>query len=284
MTNDAKRRTLALLLLTIGAAVLIAMGLPYLKFQPSNPLPDLQVTPEKHTSESAPAVAVSISATAQTIFAIVLLTGTALAGIKYRKKIPWKEILIPAISITVLALIGLVIRFALQGVPLGFSGQPPKILPQVNFESPSLGPVNPNLIWLVWIGLAVGMISIGVWILFWSAGRSRPDDPLKREAELAIHALRTGSDIRNVIVRCYLQMSQALQKEQGIKREETMTARDFERLLEARGIPHDPIHQLTGLFEGARYGHRPPGPEDERTAFECLSAIVQYGRVTKPPA
>jgi hypothetical protein len=284
MTVDAKRRTLALLLLTIGAAVLIAMGLPYLKFQPSAPLPELQKTTEKLTPESVPAITFSVSATAQMITAIVLLAAAAFAGFKFRKKIPWREILIPSISIAVLALIGLIIRFALQGVHLGFSGRPPEILPQVNFESPSLGPVNPNWIWLVWIGLAIGMISIGVWFLFWSAGRSRTEDPLKREAELAIHALRTGSDIRNVIVRCYLQMSQALQKEQGITREETMTARDFERLLEARGIPHDPIHQLTRLFEGARYGHRPPGPEDERTAFECLSAIVQSSRATKPPA
>jgi hypothetical protein len=103
-----------------------------------------------------------------------------------------------------------------------------------------------------------------------------------REAERAIRALQTGSDIQNVIVRCYLQMSQALQKERGIKREAAMTARDFERLLEARGIPHTPVHQLTRLFEAARYGRRSSGPEEEREALDCLNAIVRHSRAARP--
>jgi hypothetical protein len=78
-------------------------------------------------------------------------------------------------------------------------------------------------------------------------------------------------------------MSQALQKERGIEMEQTMTARDFESLLEARGIPRDPVHQLTQLFEGARYGHRQPGPDEEQKAFDCLNAIVQYSRATGQP-
>ena len=93
-----------------------------------------------------------------------------------------------------------------------------------------------------------------------------------------MQALRTGRDLKNVIVHCYRQMSLALQKEQGIELEETMTAREFERLLEARGIPHDPVHQLTRLFEAARYGFEQPHPGDEQVALDCLNAIVQYSR------
>ncbi len=94
------------------------------------------------------------------------------------------------------------------------------------------------------------------------------------EAERALQALRTGSHLNDVIVRCYIQMSQALQKEQEIELEQTMTAREFEHLLEARGIPYAPVHQLTQLFEAARYGFRQLGQGDEQKAFECLNAIL----------
>jgi hypothetical protein len=76
-------------------------------------------------------------------------------------------------------------------------------------------------------------------------------------------------------------MSLALKKEQGIELEETMTAREFERLLEARGIPPVPVHQLTQLFEAARYGYRLPTPGDEQTAFDCLNAIVQHAQAVR---
>jgi len=69
-----------------------------------------------------------------------------------------------------------------------------------------------------------------------------------------------------------------LQEEYGLERGEAMTAREFERLLQGRGIPYEPVHQLTRLFEAARYGSRTPGPDEEQRAVECLSAIVQYSR------
>jgi len=77
-------------------------------------------------------------------------------------------------------------------------------------------------------------------------------------------------------------MSAALQKEQGIELENSMTAREFERLLEAKGLPRDPVHQLTQLFEAARYSLRLFTSADEQTAFECLNAIVQFSRERKP--
>jgi hypothetical protein len=74
-----------------------------------------------------------------------------------------------------------------------------------------------------------------------------------------------------------------LRQAQGIEMEAAMTAREFERLLEARGVPRPPVHQLTQLFEAARYGRRPPGADDERRARESLTAIVQYSRAGRRP-
>ena len=93
-----------------------------------------------------------------------------------------------------------------------------------------------------------------------------------------MHALQRGLDLKNVIVDCYRQMSWALQREQGIELNETMTAREFEELLNVRGFPNAPVHQLTQLFEVARYGVRQLNASDERDAFDCLNAIVRHSR------
>ena len=129
-----------------------------------------------------------------------------------------------------------------------------------------------------WIGLGLGMVLLLVRIFLWQSRRNRKGDPLSLQAELALRALESGESFKNVIVRCYTEMSLILQREQGLALEETMTAQEFERLLIARGIPHPPIDQLTCLFEAARYGYHPPTSADERAAYESLNAIVRYIR------
>ena len=131
-----------------------------------------------------------------------------------------------------------------------------------------------GLIWLVWLGLAAALAGLGLWLVVRPPARPMPD-PLQLEAERALQALNDGLDLKNVILRCYSQMAQVLKREQGLEMEVAMTAREFERLAEARGVPPAPVHKLTQLFEAARYGHRPPGPGDERQAVDCLTAIVR---------
>jgi hypothetical protein len=73
-------------------------------------------------------------------------------------------------------------------------------------------------------------------------------------------------------------MSLALAQEQRIERKDFMTTREFEHLLETAGVPYDPIHQLTQLFEAVRYGNWQPNPVDEQKAIQCLQAIMLYCR------
>ncbi len=283
MTVNSKRMTLALFILAVTAIALAAAAIPRLEFQPGIPLPNMNFSGEDLPPESIPVISISFVTFIKMVLGISLLAAAVYAGYKLRKRVSWKEILVPALSIAVMALIGLAILISLQGAKIEFTTLEQVTLPpEIILEGPPLGPVDPNLIRMVWIGLAAGLILFGARILFWTAGRSRPEDTVEREAEQAIHALQTGSDIQNVIIRCYLGMSRALQKERGIKRESTMTARDFERLLEERGIPPGPIRRLTRLFEGARYGFRSSGPEEEREALDCLNAIVEHSRATRP--
>jgi hypothetical protein len=91
-----------------------------------------------------------------------------------------------------------------------------------------LGPVPPLLIWLVGIGLLVTGSLIGFWLYTSDSKRTTTMDVVGLEAEKARLALMTGLDLKDVIVKCYRQMSLALEKEQGLEREDFMTTGEFE--------------------------------------------------------
>jgi hypothetical protein len=147
-----------------------------------------------------------------------------------------------------------------------------------------LGPVPPLLLWLVGFGLLVTGILIAIWIVGSPANRATTIDIVGLEAEKAWRELKAGLGLKDVIIKCYRQMSLALAEEQGIERKDSMTAREFESFLEAAGVPRNPVHQLTQLFEAARYGNWQPNPTDEQKAIHCLEAIVLYTREAKETA
>ncbi len=72
-----------------------------------------------------------------------------------------------------------------------------------------------------------------------------------------------------------------LEKEQGIERKDFMTTGEFEVLLETAGAPHDPVHQLTQLFEAVRYGNWQPNPMDDQKAIQALEAIMLFSQEAK---
>jgi len=114
------------------------------------------------------------------------------------------------------------------------------------------------------------------WRLWHNRRRSEETlDLLAREARSAVEALRSGGDIRNVIIRCYFEMVQVLNRQRGITRKEGMTPREFERRLFELGLPVEPVTKLTRLFESVRYGAKDLGEVEERQALAYLEAIVQ---------
>ena len=70
-------------------------------------------------------------------------------------------------------------------------------------------------------------------------------EPDMAEAQAAIDDLESGVDLRNVILRCYCQMEDALKKQKGLKRHKGMTPREFETSLSGFGIPEQPLIILT---------------------------------------
>jgi len=192
-----------------------------------------------------------------------------------------RKLILRAAVFSALALLLLVI---LPRTPVGQSGMiPVDDSAAVSSTSPSyrvtaLGQPPQFLQWIV-----AGCAGLGLAILAYRALRSDPapqgaENAVLEEAVLAVQALKAGEAPKNVILRCYLEMSQSLQENRGIKRDQVMTTGEFEHLLGVRGFPPAPVHQLTDLFEKARYGELPMSDVDEVRAIESLNEIIDFCR------
>ena len=127
--------------------------------------------------------------------------------------------------------------------------------------------------------LIAAMLTGAVWLV-WHR-RRRPENPMEqlaREAQDALEALQAGSDLKNTVMRCYREMSRVLNAQRGIKRQQAMTPREFEKYLKETGLPGQHVQQLTRLFEGVRYGAKVPDEEKEHQAIACLTAIIEACR------
>jgi hypothetical protein len=143
---------------------------------------------------------------------------------------------------------------------------------------------NPSQ-WLVLVAslgvaLLLTVLVVGIAWAVWRRHR-RPQHPLERlaqEAQNALDALWAGGDLKNVVIRCYLEMSRVVSEQRGIRRDLAMTPREFEHYLEDKGLPGEPVRQLTRLFEEVRYGTLIPGENEKRQAVASLTAIVEVCR------
>jgi hypothetical protein len=185
-------------------------------------------------------------------------------------------------ALLLLVLVGILPR-VLSGKPAIQTENAPIATDRPSFEYPvsPLGEPPPIFAWL-----AAGGVLLGVSLLTMQFLRRKPKpanttDALLQEAEEALHALRAGKDFSNVIIRCYLQMTEVLRSERSFERRDSMTVREFQDWLELKGIPAGPVHQLTSLFEKARYSKEQIDKIDEETGANCLEQIVQYCRKAK---
>jgi hypothetical protein len=278
LADEIKRKALFFLLLAMVAAILIGSALPRLEFQPGLPLPSFengQVIASP--TEQVQLIQIQIGDLFKTLFAVFLALIMMYMVYRASKGVPWKELLanlIPTSLITLAVFAFLILALVL--LPKGQLAVLPETLPTpAPIQTSPLGPVPPSLYWIVGILLAAAALILGVELL-----RARPipsqRDLLDLELENARQAILTGQDFKEVILQCYQRMSQVLQQEQQVAREAYMTTGEFERLLESLGIPHDPIHQLTRLFDAVRYGRWQPSPDDQQKAIQSLNAILEY--------
>jgi hypothetical protein len=263
--------------------MLMAASLPELELQPGLPLPRFENDQVVVPVAEAEFVAISINKFVLVFLALILAGSMLYVFYRLLRGADWKLLISFIPSMLAIGLVALGIIFLIMLLPKSSNLVPMELsLPAATPPATApLGPVPPLLIWLVGIGLLVITLLLGVWIFFSSSKQPSTLDVVGLEAEKAWQALKTGLDLKDVVVKCYRQMSLALEEEQGIEREEFMTTREFEKLLEDAGVPQAPIHQLTQLFEAVRYGNWQPNSTDEQKAIHCLEAIIAYSREAK---
>ena len=281
MTGNSKRKTLTLLGLIILFTIMVAANLPQLELQPGMPLPRLEQG-QLVTAPTGEESFISISM-AKFIFvsiALILIGATLYSAYQMLRGADWKLVVDflrygLIISVIIGCLVFLILLFPNSGEytsPIVI----PTSIPSPVVTAP-LGSTPPSLLWLVGIGLLVITILVLRWVLT-PSNQANPIDLVGIEAEKARQAIITGMDLKDVIINCYRQMSMALKQEQGIERKEFMTTGEFENLLQSVGMPPEPIHQLTRLFDAVRYGNWQPNAADEQMAIQSLVAIMVYSR------
>ena len=281
MTGQTKRKTFILLGVVILITMMIAANLPQLEFQPGMPLPRLEhgQVVAAPTGEDQQLVSISAPTFIVVFIALILTVATLYSLVQLFRGADWKlvsAVLRPLLIVSgvIGCLVFLLILFPRSEsyTPVGFPVSTPGSMVTSPLES-----TPPSLLWLVGIGLFVISVLVLVWI-FTPSHPASPIDLVGLEAEKARQALKSGVYLKDVIIKCYIQMSLALKQEQGIERKDFMTTGEFENLLETAGVPHQPVHQLTRLFDAVRYGNWQPNAVDEQKAIQCLEAIMLYSR------
>jgi hypothetical protein len=162
----------------------------------------------------------------------------------------------------------------------GSDGQAPGLLPfnlpdgsGLRFRPPAwlIAILNASLVVFL-----VVLIVVLAWLL-WKQYRQerKPLYRLVKRAERALVDIQRGADLRNTVIRCYYEMTQVLTEQKGIRRGLVTTPSEFVTLLVEKGLPNEPVRQLTQLFEEVRYGAKVPGEDEERRAVNSLTAIVE---------
>jgi hypothetical protein len=141
--------------------------------------------------------------------------------------------------------------------------------------------VSPLLSYAISFAFALVFLAV-VWLLYrnWQQymrlNSKKPLGDIARIARASLDDLSAGRNSSDVIINCYLRMSEVVAERRRLRRAEAMTPHEFALRLEQAGLPGEAVTGLTRLFEGVRYGDRRSGPKDVNEAVRCLKTILHY--------
>ena len=191
----------------------------------------------------------------------------------------WRRILTMLLSITgVLTAAHLLSRLGLGlgSSPLGeMDALPAQPLSGTPLVEPTTSEPSQTLTYTVSFLLAVFMIVLIGLVYRRLSSRATSREELVRQAEIALQEIESGAELAETVLTCYYRMTEILNQEAGIERQQGMTPREFEHNLQNAGVPHRDVKTLTRLFEKARYGRMEVGEEKRQTAVRSLSRIRQ---------
>lgn len=171
----------------------------------------------------------------------------------------------------ILALQGLSASAGPQGDLTNAPPMPEFVPPQVSETFSYLVSFAFALVWIVlmWI-LYRG------WKKYFASNSQKPLAEIARIARSSLQDLSAGRNSSDVIINCYLRMSDVVADKRQLQRELAMTPQEFAVRLERAGLPGDAVRRLTRLFEVVRYGDRKSAPKDVTEAVNCLNTILVY--------
>lgn len=265
-----------LILLTIIFVIVLGISLPDLAFQPALPFPGAETdsvvvdTPQTATG--------SLNLSSSWIFQLglalgIILLSLALIIVLVKKANIKRVVLLASVLAVLFALFSLLPNLPtiqLDSVPIDTHVTKQ---PQTDYLTAPIGDPPANLFLWVEVFLLIAISILIGWMVIRVFQRRLKENPLAVEAESAILAISNGGNLGGIIIRCYLNMEKVISQEQGIERNQSVTPREFKTHLIYKGIPEEPILQLTTLFEKARYGNLDLTEQDELQALNSLSAI-----------
>ena len=153
-----------------------------------------------------------------------------------------------------------------------------EIAPMPVFEPPQISSTFSYLLSfafaLLWLGVLWGLYR--GWKKYSFLNTKKPLDEIAKIARSSLRDLSSGRNSSDVIINCYLRMSDVVAHRRQLQREIAMTPHEFALRLEQAGLPGDAVTRLTHLFEAVRYGDRKSGPRDVNEAVSCLKTILHY--------
>lgn len=273
--------------IALAALILLAASLDGLALKEGIPLPLKQMAPDLGGSQTSPEWLNALLAVFRVLMIFVwVLLPAYIIYLLFSKEARKRLLRDLAIILPVLLLLYLLSNNQ-QGRQLaqdmtGQFGKPQDEQMAEMAEPPPLPEFQPPPVWIsTAVSLALGagavLILAGIGYMIWRRARQNEAAPLwslQEKAREAIQQIEAGGDLGEVIQRCYHQMVDVLRQTRHIYRNKDVTPHEFELLLEEQGLPREPVHQLTSLFELVRYGGQRPGRAEEQIAINSLNNII----------
>ncbi len=271
--------------LALGALTVLALSLDQIPFNEAqhyrpNATRNAPVSPQN--MEALADVPVWKQLTVLVLIALMLVLLLLLLSPEFRKRL--LKMLLRFIAI----IVGIFLFLRLYGAQLmawqqavtkvGQQVPPTDGQPLPAFQPPH---ISPTFSYLVSFGFALLWIVImwGIyrgWQKYLALTAKKSLDEIALIARSSLNDLSSGRDSSDVIINCYLRMSDVVADKRRLHREIAMTPQEFALRLERAGLPGDAVRRLTQLFELVRYGDRKSAPKDVNEAVSCLNTILHY--------
>ena len=279
---ENKRLILLLAVLALGALTVLATSLNEVPFRQGQHFGQNGVTDFRLPPESIDQTRMTVPFWQQIVFwglagLMLVLIGLLLSA-EMRKRL--LKIFI-RVAVTFWALYFLIKRGIIGPNFFGNGQAPPSSDPVVPVPAFAPPQVSPTVSYLISFIFALIFLVL-IWILYrgWkrysSLNTKKSLDEIAKIARSSLNDLTSGRNSSDVIINCYLRMSDVVSDKRHLHRTTAMTPHEFAQYLEQAGLPGDAVRRLTRLFEGVRYGARKSGPQDINEAVSCLKTILHY--------